>query len=258
MNQQTTICDITYQELLKDIFLKKKNAQNVVTHWLAFNKTKRNVNYKINSIYNGDEPVKKIKDTAFKIIDEIQNTNIIYQLFLDILVFKPSLEIIGTNIHLFRNVLYGIPVTELSLNGIEYFKFFYKNAKYLFHTRNYGFGQNILQDSVLSVPTISFKIRTGILFILHQNIIQHVKDFLTSSLRKQKFTNKQNRIYYIEYIREYSKQVNQVFLVILKNQKPLYVYQNEKSEMLRFLTEFVNYLNDVVFKLSLKNRIPTF
>ena len=261
MNQATLICDNTYQDLLKETFCNKKNLQKVMSYWLAFNKTKRNVKYKHeiklvqqnqNQNQNKNQNEKKTKGGPFKIDGEIQTTKIIYQLFLDILLLKPTLQIIGTTIHLFKNILYGIPVTKLSLNGIKYFEFFYNHSKDLFQTKNYGFCQNILKNSILSVPTISFEIRTGILFELHKNIIQHVKIFLTSPLRRQNYTKQQNKKYYIEYIREYSEQIKMVFLIIKNNQKPLYVYQNEKPNILRFLHHFHSQLTKLACNLSLQ------
>jgi hypothetical protein len=148
---------LTYLDLLASIFtVDNEILEKVVFHWMerevqkkAFIKPK-----KISSDQRHQQQQSKSKKKV--VMFQIEKNDIKhlefnhYAFFKGVLQLRENLEIIGTNLYLFQDKRFGIPISKLKKEQSHIVSNIYQNRNDVFRTRIYGLTQNILKDSYIT------------------------------------------------------------------------------------------------------------
>jgi len=165
-----------YKMLLTSIFFDDKNTlKKVVIYWMKNRIQKKTLvekpkNFNLQTSDNSttaatttlntnvetqSPPTKKKKKFQMFYVDKknIKDQEFIhYAFFKGVLQLREVLEIIGTNLYLFNDKRFGIPISKLNGNiHSKIIRYFYSHRNEIFKGRNYTLGQNILKDSIITI-----------------------------------------------------------------------------------------------------------
>jgi hypothetical protein len=209
-----------YLELLISIFVHDNEVlEKVVCHWIEREVQKKEfVKPRIQQQQQQQQQSKsKKKVVMFQIEDnDIKHLEFnYYAFFKGILQLRENLEIIGTNVYLFQDKRFGIPISKLGKEQSYILNYIYRNRNNIFRTRIYVLTQNILKDSYITKDNhrVADLFMVQILNTYHslwsKNLIRMIKTKETMHIVKSKFkledrqTDKVHLLSTIRYIEQY-------------------------------------------------------
>ncbi len=247
---------IMYIKLLSSIYHYKDSRLGcIILDWIESGLCKQHFveNDRSGEDYDEDEeegeeqpPKKKIKKQKKFFTNQIcleYNEHVAYTIFKTVILLKPSLSIIGTDIHLFNNKDVGIRLHHLLESGRYYYYELYKNRNSIFDNPLYPFGIHILSNAHLNISRINIEFRHKLLRVFHMNYMKEAEqafsDFL-DEMKRMKTPVKKNlyKPIYYRYLEKYSEEIMKLIIELNSNVMKLGVYEDERDAIEKILIAF--------------------
>ena len=186
---------------------------------------------------------KKKKFFTYKINLEY-NEHVAYTFFKAIILLKPELSIIGSDIHLFSNSDISIRLHHLMDSSRYYFWEIYKNRKKIFNNPIYPFGNHILSNAHININIIDIKIRQKLMITFHKFFMNESKKSFVKYLKEKRemgngnVNPKDDLLIYSKYLEKYSEEIMKLIVNLNDRKLKLGIYEKEKESIEKLLIAF--------------------
>lgn len=250
--KQDVATELYIKLLISIFFYSEERLQKIMVDWIESGLCKQHLveddeNEKSKSS-SGNNKSKKKRKFFTNQINLQYNEHVAYTFFKAIILLKPDLSIIGTDIHLFSNTDISIRLHHLMGSSMKYFWDIYENRKKIFNNQIYPFGNHVLSNAHLSINTIDIKIRLKLMIIFHRLFMKQSKKSFRVFLDEKMKENENCNItdpdeclpIFSRYLERYSEEIMKLVVELNDKKLKLGIYEKEKEIIERILFSFIS------------------
>lgn len=246
-----------YKLLIEDCFKDVKSIDKIVSMWW----TKRMCLAKVNKPNKNKKGVKFFKINEDEEIEEIVHFSNIF--FNSIIKLEPTIIIECCNkvtLHLFKNKIFGIPISTLNPLGLKLFKHIYDNKQSIFSDINYVLCNGIFYGVNLRDVKIHPIVKFNILQCFHTKMFETflklwregiLYDRVETHLGRNTPLNLKTRTLYhssIKFFQYYRDSLLSIYT------KMMFMKNEDTATLLTILKVFIGDINNEIDTLENKKR----